>query len=1009
MDNETAKLEQRLEQLTAVIDSAMDAIIGMDESQVVEYFNPAAEHMFQRTAAEVIGQPLTILMPARFRDSHQKHVRAFGEAFATNRSAGDLGTIRGLRADGTEFPLEVAISQSVVGGRKTYTAVARDATARHEAEHALRQAEARYRAIFENAVESIVQTTPDGRILAANPAAAKMLGFESPEQLLASKDFLEEHFYVQPKRRLEFMALMEQRGDVTGFESEVYRKDGSTLWISENSKAIRDANGTVIYYQGAAQDITARKLAEEARRKAEENYRAIFENATEAITQTTADGRYLTANPSAAKMLGYASPEDLIGRVKNLNQRFYVKPGRRLEFMQLMEKHGQIAGFVSEVYRKDGSTLWITENSRAVHDENGTLLYYEGTAQDITARKQAEEALRVSNEQLEAMIRTAPIGVVVLDREGNVKRWNPANERMFGWTEAEVLGRPLPYVPEDKRAEHKALRDRVLGGDSFSGVEVSRRRKDGSPIIISVYTAPLRDEQGNVRGILGLNVDVTERKQEQEQLQAAETRYRLLVERVPAITYIVSAEAPHRTLYISPQVKSLLGFKPEEWIADPDLWERQLHPDDRERVLAEDEASRDQQRPFSAEYRIHARDGRVVWLHDETHHIHEPGMPPFSQGIEFDITERKQAEEQIRQQVLHMSALRRIDAAISGTFDLKVMLSIVLDNIMQVLQVDAACVSLLRPESLALEVSAAKGFHTRQIESSPLSLSAGIGAKVMLERQAIHTGDLHAAAEAGRRRSLMDAERFIAYYGVPLVSKGRVTGVLELFHRSALHRNEEWLRLLDALAAQTAIAIDSASLFQDVQRSNVDLALAYEATIEGWSRALDLRDRETEGHTQRVTERTMELARSLGVSQEELPHIRRGALLHDIGKIGVPDSILLKPGPLTDEEWIVMRRHPVVAYEMLAPIAYLRSALDIPYCHHEKWDGSGYPRGLKGEEIPLAARIFAVVDVWDALSSERPYRGPWPQNKILAHLQNQAGLHFDPSILQAFLRHLAKS
>ncbi len=276
--------------------------------------------------------------------------------------------------------------------------------------------------------------------------------------------------------------------------------------------------------------------------------------------------------------------------------------------------------------------------------------------------------------------------------------------------------------------------------------------------------------------------------------------------------------------------------------------------------------------------------------------------------------------------------------------------------------------------------------------------------KVMLERSAIHTGDLRMAAEAGRRRDLMDTEQFTSYYGMPLVAKGRVTGLLEIFSRTGRERTEDWLRLTDALAAQAAIAIDSASMFQDLQRSNVDLALAYEATIEGWSRALDLRDKETEGHAQRVTELTLQLARSLGVPAEDVAHIRRGALLHDIGKIGVPDSILLKPGPLTDEEWLVMRRHPVVAFEMLAPITYLRPALDIPYCHHEKWNGTGYPRGLKGQEIPLAARIFAVVDVWDALSSERPYRAAWPPVRVLQHIRSESGQHFDPAAVDAFLR-----
>ncbi|NTV62920.1 MAG: response regulator, partial [Oscillochloris sp.] len=169
-----------------------------------------------------------------------------------------------------------------------------------------------------------------------------------------------------------------------------------------------------------------------------------------------------------------------------------------------------------------------------------------------------------------------------------------------------------------------------------------------------------------------------------------------------------------------------------------------------------------------------------------------------------------------------------------------------------------------------------------------------------------------------------------------------------------------------------------------LQQAHNNLLAAYDATIEGWVYALDLRDKETEGHSKRVTELTVRIAQVAGVSNEELVHIRRGALLHDVGKLGIPDAILLKPGKLTDEEWTIMRQHPQYAYDMLAPIAYLRPALDIPFCHHEKWDGTGYPRGLKGDEIPLAARWFAVVDVWDALRSDRPYRQGWPEERVLA-------------------------
>jgi HD-GYP domain-containing protein (c-di-GMP phosphodiesterase class II) len=228
--------------------------------------------------------------------------------------------------------------------------------------------------------------------------------------------------------------------------------------------------------------------------------------------------------------------------------------------------------------------------------------------------------------------------------------------------------------------------------------------------------------------------------------------------------------------------------------------------------------------------------------------------------------------------------------------------------------------------------------------------------------------------------------------------------VLELFYRVPFTPDPGWTDFMGTLAGEAALAIDNAQLFEQSQRLTADLSLAYDATIEGWSRALDLRDKETEGHTQRVVGMTLQLARAFGLREEQLVHVRRGALLHDIGKMGVPDGILLKPGKLTDEEWVLMRRHPQLAYEMLAPIEYLKPALDIPYCHHEKWDGTGYPRGLKGEQIPLAARLFAVVDVWDALRSDRPYRPAWSEEETRAHIRAGAGTHFDPRVVEAFAR-----
>jgi PAS domain S-box-containing protein/putative nucleotidyltransferase with HDIG domain len=378
------------------------------------------------------------------------------------------------------------------------------------------------------------------------------------------------------------------------------------------------------------------------------------------------------------------------------------------------------------------------------------------------------------------------------------------------------------------------------------------------------------------------------------------------------------------------------------------------------------------------------------------------------EALQQELTGRKRADEQIQRQLQRLAALRQIDMTITASLDLRVTLTVFLDQVTSQLQVDAATVLLPNPHTQTLEYAAGRGFRSQVLQHTHLRLGEGHAGRAALERRIVSIPDLTKAENGLRRSPLFPHEEFVAYYAVPLTAKGQIKGVLELFHRSPFDPDQEWLEFLEALASQAAIAIDNATLFENLERSNVELTLAYDTTLEGWARALELRDHDTEGHSRRVTDMTLRLARAMGVSEAELVHVRRGALLHDIGKMAIPDSILHKPGPLTGEEWEVMHQHPVYAYQMLSSITFLQPALDIPYCHHEKWDGTGYPRGLKGEQIPLAARIFAVVDVWDALRSGRPYRPRWPDEKVLQYIREQADKQFDPQVVEVFLRELAR-
>jgi HD-GYP domain-containing protein (c-di-GMP phosphodiesterase class II) len=362
-----------------------------------------------------------------------------------------------------------------------------------------------------------------------------------------------------------------------------------------------------------------------------------------------------------------------------------------------------------------------------------------------------------------------------------------------------------------------------------------------------------------------------------------------------------------------------------------------------------------------------------------------------------------QLYEKAQVHLKHEKALREIDLAIGSNMELNQTLQVVVYQARARLHVDACAILLLDPHTQTLEYTSGQGFRTEIIKNTHIQLGEGNAGYAVKERRMFGRTEIESPADISDRAELIAEENFVVYFIAPLMAKDKLLGALEIYHRAPIIMKTEWLKFLETLAGQTAIAIDNATLFADLQRSNLDLTLAYDTTLEGWSTALDLRDKETEGHTQRVTEMTIQLAERMGVSSQELIQIRRGALLHDIGKMGIPDSILLKPEPLTDEEWVSMRRHPTYAFQMLKPIAYLRFAMDIPYCHHEKWDGTGYPRGLKREEIPLAARIFCIVDVYDALTSNRPYRAAWPKDKVLHHVQELSGSHFDPQVVEAFL------
>lgn len=367
-----------------------------------------------------------------------------------------------------------------------------------------------------------------------------------------------------------------------------------------------------------------------------------------------------------------------------------------------------------------------------------------------------------------------------------------------------------------------------------------------------------------------------------------------------------------------------------------------------------------------------------------------------------DITEEKQKEKQLQRQLNWLAAIRAIDFMITSSTDLVLTLSRILTHATTQLEVDAADILTIDDNGTNLEFSVSFGFRTRIPENHSVRLGVGSAGKAALERRILHNTALPNHQNDLMYSPIFSQEGFVDYYAVPLIAKGDLKGVLEIFHRSPIQSDTEWLNFLETLGKQAAIAIDNAMLFKDKQYSAAEIEQAYDTTIEGWSHALDLRDKETDEDRRRVSSMTLNLARMMNYPDEKLIHLQRGATLHDIGNMGIPDNILFKPGSLTPKEWEVVRQHPQNALQILSPIRYLKPALDIPLYHHEKWDGSGYPHGLKGTQIPLAARIFSVVDVYNSLTSDRPYRSAWSHEDAKNYIESESGVHFDPEIVACY-------
>ena len=741
------------------------------------------------------------------------------------------------------------------------------------------------------------------------------------------------------------------------------------------------------------------------------------------------------------------------------NDRYFVNPQpdripTRSELCMPIQYSGQTLGVLdiqSPTPRDfDENDLLVMETlSRQVGVALETARLYQSAQQELAVRRRAEELLRESEDRYRQFVANTADGIWRLEprepidlrlpeeeqlariRESRVAECNNSMARMLGFERGtEAIGRAFSETTAAQEpGSEESLRGLIRKQYRLADVELCLPDAQGSNRWFEWSMVGFMDRNA-VQRIWGVRVDVTRRKQQElelEQIASFSEAVRNATTRAEMLPVI--AAQIHAIL--NSQNLTLETIDPLSGEVVVELAQGDWAPLVGTRIPASEGLNaviRSTRRPFldndaGVNRQIFRPDmlggcrsvaGAPLIARDQiTGFIWVARAAPIREDslrllvsladIAANALSRAGLFDRVERNLQRMAALHEIDSAISGTLNLQVSLSILVGHMIRQMNLNAADVLVFNPAMQSLEFAAGQGFRFTDPERVRYRMGEGLAGRAALERTMVRIPDLSRTAAEPAVERLQREEGFVGYIAVPLLAKGQVQGVIEVYHRAPFSADQEWLDFLETIAGQAAIAIDNHRLLSELQHANVDLHMAYDETIEGWSHALDLRDKETEGHTQRVTAMTLRMAEEMNISESDIVHIRRGALLHDIGKMGVPDSILLKPGALTPEEVEIIRRHPMHAYELLAPIRYLRRATDIPYCHHEKWNGTGYPRGLKGDAIPLPARLFAIVDVWDAITSHRPYNDGMTFEKAVEYIHSESGAHFEPRVVDVFL------
>jgi PAS domain S-box-containing protein len=935
------ELESRRKLWDAVMEQTPELVYFKDAQHRIIRASQAYADIYGLDAEELIGKTAADLWPGEAEQilADERHV------FEGNTITNKVRKVTGPQGETRWYSL-TKVPMYEEGEVVGFFAIDKEVTPRIEAEKALRESEERYRDLFNIVPVGIYRTTPDGSILDGNPATMEILGYPDEDTMLSSniKDL-----YLEEEDRHRELELLEQEGYVENHVLKLRRYDGKVIWVQDSANVVRDEAGSTQYYYGRIEDITERVRAEQALRESENRYRTIFNTATVSIWEE--DFSAVKAMIDRLKEEGVVDFGSYFDQYPEILDHIAAK----IRVLDVNEETLRMFGAEDKEQLRDSvDDIFLPETMEAFKDE-------------IVALAEGETYFR--GETVNRTLDGRRLHILFT-------RSFPEQHEDFGSVLVSMID-----ITERKRAEEAEREERIFAEaleDTALALNSTLERDQILDRILDNISRVVPTDAANIMLIEGNYVDIvrhrgyspSERETWQDLSMRISDRPNLarMTETKDPILIPDTRDSPHWKV-----------VKGGEWI--------------RSYVSAP----------------IIGPDGEVIGFinldHAEPNFFtrkHLRRLDAFSDQVATAwVSARLFADSQRRLE--HLTSLRVIDQTITSSFDLEVSLTVLLDTTMKQLNIDAVAILVFEKERQMLEFAVGRGFRTDALKQTNLRLGEGQAGVAALEQRILHISDLTKRDTQFLRSPYFSRENFKAYFGVPLVAKGDVVGVMELFHRQALRPDREWMSFLETLAGQAAIAIDNISLFEELQQSNLELLQAYDATIQGWAQALELRDMETEGHSRRVVDLVMALAVEMGIRGEDLAHLRRGALLHDIGKMGVPDDLLQKKGSYTDEEREMMQQHPNYAHKWLSSIKYLQPALSIPYCHHEHWDGSGYPRGLEAEEIPLPARIFTVVDVWDALINDRSYRDAWPKDKAIEYIREQAGKYFDPEVVDVFL------